>query len=465
MMRFNINGRVLDTPADFQPSFKRTNNVFSFKDVELSRSVSFTAPKTTNNDIIFKLAGDYRLSGEMAKLNIPAQLQYDGGVMNGYLYVESCDNAGYRCVFVFGILQAIIEMKNAGKIKDNYIYTASDAIISLAKDAIINPSANNPTFALVRYFSTFYTTDYFRNPSIRIYDLLKDMQSLFGVTFVNKSRHQLSDLRMVCAKTKDTNGKEVDWKVMEGSTSILYAQLKDNFPDWTYYELLKHFAQLCGGWLDVRNDTITLYERNSEGYEAESGEWIDGWDTLHLERVLTTGAVKRQFKDFGQHNRVAVESYEYSDNLNVDYSIENSLLKFDNVIYQLPFNDGSKSGVIAGYQVADIQDITKGILFGERDFGNYTEKGTITIVNNTQLLGYITDTPDSITRESYMQKNYDLERLTEACTELSVQVKMNLLEFVNLKEPLFIRYNGVKWVWTEAQWSKGICTLTLQKYE
>ena len=53
MIYFKIDGVDLDIPKDLELSFQKKNILFSFDDIELNRSQSFTLPRSQINDAFF----------------------------------------------------------------------------------------------------------------------------------------------------------------------------------------------------------------------------------------------------------------------------------------------------------------------------------------------------------------------------------------------------------------------------
>lgn len=56
MMQFKINGEELDLYEGLALTFKKSNILLSFDNIECERTASFSVPATPRNDAIFGLA-------------------------------------------------------------------------------------------------------------------------------------------------------------------------------------------------------------------------------------------------------------------------------------------------------------------------------------------------------------------------------------------------------------------------
>ena len=60
-------------------------------------------------------------------------------------------------------------------------------------------------------------------------------------------------------------------------------------------------------------------------------------------------------------------------------------------------------------------------------------------------------------------KNAGLQALCDASTSVEIRARISYLEYEQIKPKTLLYYNGVKYVWTESNWSKGVATLKLSK--
>lgn len=119
-----------DLPADFSLQLQSKNVLFAFDSAEVERTTSFVLPRTETNDRIFAMAADPHNGGSQMRVKLPAQLQYSGGVFDGYVYAQSVKKDGYNCVLVFGVLRGLQAIQQAGNIGD--ILTTPSKIIVVA---------------------------------------------------------------------------------------------------------------------------------------------------------------------------------------------------------------------------------------------------------------------------------------------------------------------------------------------
>lgn len=203
MLQLNCGGKLLDIGTDVQLSLTKSNNAFTFGELELTRSVSFKLPATDNNNKVLSLANDIHYMPEQSYKKIATQLQYDGGTADGLLYVSQCGKGSYECVFVFGSLFALKNLSDNGFIADHYQYTQEDTegvAMNSPKDA---NASGLKTFDLVKYYHEVGANDYL-NPSIRLQDLIKDIATEFSpLSFT--SVMGADKVRIILDKLNDVN--------------------------------------------------------------------------------------------------------------------------------------------------------------------------------------------------------------------------------------------------------------------
>lgn len=177
MTQFNVNGRLLDLPADgVNLQFKKSNPLFAFDSLECERSTSFDVPATPNNDVIFGLAKVINGTGAGMRVRYAAQLQADGVVKDGYLYVTSFSGGKYKCVFVTGELLGLQRLKYAGKVKEICTLTDTYTYGGTGTPAILKSSP----FAPVAYLNE-NTGDNPPHISLRLYSVLTNCMNVLCV--------------------------------------------------------------------------------------------------------------------------------------------------------------------------------------------------------------------------------------------------------------------------------------------
>jgi hypothetical protein len=120
MIYFKVDGVDLDIPKDLNLSFQKKNILFSFDDIELNRSQSFTLPRSQTNDAIFQFSFRPDFDGAVTRVTHFAEMFYSGGKEEGILSCISANDNGYECIFVFGELRNLKKIKEAGKISEYF---------------------------------------------------------------------------------------------------------------------------------------------------------------------------------------------------------------------------------------------------------------------------------------------------------------------------------------------------------
>ena len=120
MIRFKILGYdYVELPDDFDFTFTFNNSLFSFDRMQLNRSGEFPIPVTPKNEALFGFAGDPGKSGFFVRQKMAAELHYSGGKIRGTLSVGKRTGSSYSAIFVWGELERLMTIKNAG-VLNNY---------------------------------------------------------------------------------------------------------------------------------------------------------------------------------------------------------------------------------------------------------------------------------------------------------------------------------------------------------
>ena len=201
-------------------------------------------------------------------------------------------------------------------------------------------------------------------------------------------------------------------------TSGAYVRLQDNLPDITAVDLLKYIASFSGRMLNYDD---------ANGITFDALEFST-WSKKELKDVIELDNITRVFSDYAQRNLV-----QFADKKGIVYTIDNDNINEEKELQNLPFVQG---GGVA--DVIYIGDNTEGDVVGTNGGGGYLARVEL-------------------------QKNAGLQALCDASTSVQVRARMTLLEFDHITPKTLIYYAGVRYVWTEAQWSKGVVTLKLSK--
>ena len=141
MIRFRIiGGGYLELPDIFEFQFAFNNSLFSFDNMKVNRTTEFQIPATPNNNLLFNFSNEPSADGTYLRTSKPAQLFYDGGVINGTLFIGKYSGGSYSAIFVYGELTKLKDIKDKGAIR-NYCSFTNEILIDDAY--IVNGCAAN----------------------------------------------------------------------------------------------------------------------------------------------------------------------------------------------------------------------------------------------------------------------------------------------------------------------------------
>lgn len=204
----------------------------------------------------------------------------------------------------------------------------------------------------------------------------------------------------------------------------------DNLPDVSIVDLLKVIAALTGK---------VLYYTDAKGITFDDLQ-VSTWDVFDLSgKVLSVGDVTRAFGNYAQKNIVEFDSGDGvlgAEQLRVTYEIINANLETEKVLQTIPFSEGGSDGVYmylrAGVDVQTLADADAA----------KTNKNMLRVG---------------------LQKIAAIQKLCDASTAVTIKARLSLVEFESITPKTVLYYDGVRYVWTEAQWSKDVATFKLSK--
>ena len=121
----------------------------------------------------------------------------------------------------------------------------------------------------------------------------------------------------------------------------------------------------------------------------------------------------------------------------MDYTIDNVNIDSDKELYKIPFSDG------------DLHfNGSENVFTIRNEYDGYTLAVGRTGINMGRI---------------FLQKNNSLQRLLDTSTSIQLQCRMPIATFEKMSAESIIYYDGAKWIWTDAKWSKGIAVLSLSK--
>ena len=580
MMSFNVGGKFLDLPSDFDLQFTKKNPLFAFDDLECERTTSFRVPKTPNNMQIFGFSNDYHRRGVAMRERVRAQWQNGIVVKDGYLYVSKFSGNDFECIFVTGELLFLRDLRELGTVNqfiDSRIICAlNGALINAGNSSDVNAarvrysvetsSQIKPSWLLpnicnrvvansgarVDFGDTMQDISGFRvvtgtkrgvpETKLKLKRLFRDHPTenepypienylqidgddkLEGIIsndsdilvrlttntwenpifFYGYFNQWVSRQKVIIKFAEDTSNDIFLAEAVDGAVSFLggysfyvtvdgvvryegeplagreveinvgqrfilltpddglgflgapqaiagfsitrdlycdvtitgvdeqpdnaYIRARDNFPEITIVDLLKTVSSLTGKILSVKDDKVVFVEDVTAG------------SILPVEDAIQTSDLTRTFTDYARHNII---DFDRDEELNetravvMDYTIDNVNIDNDKELYKIPFSDG------------DLHfDGSENVFTIRNEYDGYTLAVGRTGINMERI---------------FLQKNNSLQRLLDVSTSIQLQCRMPMATFERLTAESIIYFDGAKWVWIDARWSKGIADLSLSK--
>lgn len=224
-------------------------------------------------------------------------------------------------------------------------------------------------------------------------------------------------------------------ELQEGDTVRAY----DLLPDLTLTDLLKMYAALEGKMLYYENDNLQFDTLD-----------ISTWSTFDLtSKVISTSNIARKFGNYAQRNVIDFKSGSDvmpSHRVSNAYTIDNDNIEEEKSLLRIPYSEG-EIAERNGFIVArfDAEDTEKNVLY-------------------EQCIMYAKSISGSTYGEHIaIPKNAGLQALCDASTSIEIRARISYLEYEQIKPKTLLYYDGVKYVWTESNWSKGVATLKLSK--
>lgn len=225
-------------------------------------------------------------------------------------------------------------------------------------------------------------------------------------------------------------------EIHEGDTIRLF----DVLPDLTLVELFKIYSYLEGK---------VLYYTEADGVQFDELD-LDTWDTIDVTgRVIQSGDLTRKFGDYVQHNIVEFDSGAEvieSQRIRLSYDTDNDNLATDKVLGKIPYSEGRVWSV-------------RGVMCA---MFNSDENNVLSAPGIMVAIGTTADAPE-YGRRIALQKSDGLQSLLDASTSMTIQVRMTILEFNTITPKTAIYYEGLRYVWTEATWSKEVANIKVSK--
>jgi hypothetical protein len=207
-------------------------------------------------------------------------------------------------------------------------------------------------------------------------------------------------------------------------------------PDMTVFEFLKSVCVATG---------LELVVDGENGVDIVAGSY--GTDFKTLERVLSIDSVVRRVESWGNGTRKAFTSFDSEDYvtepLTTEYEVDNEQLKETKEV-QSKFSEGNVG--TNGVLIEDVDTSTSPPKFKAKRWTLALAELSSTYLQRIEL-------PDPIGYEDIAQNS----------TAMQVRVDVQLADFFALKPSTTWLWRGSAFVWTDANWSDGVMTMTLQR--
>lgn len=216
--------------------------------------------------------------------------------------------------------------------------------------------------------------------------------------------------------------------------------LNDNVPDVTVIDLIKMAAAIEGR---------VLYYDNTVGIQFKDS--INPTKYVNLNGItIEVDGIERKFSDYVQTNIIKfAENEDLKPNTRIteQYTIQNVNLNASKDLLIMPFIEGNRAQEGTSYvAVFDAKDTEKGDLSAWGVMKSQPKNGSLTYCARVGIL-----------------KNTYIQNLCSKSTKVKIKASMSVFDFNSIGSFTGFYLNGVKYVWTEAQWQKGVATLTLAK--
>lgn len=273
MVQFNVNGQILDLYDDTQIVYQVKNNAFTPGAIELSRTVSFAIPATTNNKQIFDFACDKNRFGEFARIRIATQLQSDSVAIDGELYINDFKNDEFNCVFVFGEFVPFLSLSEADELK-NIVSKSTSATCTDNASALNNRRIwqgvrydNGNTNHLPSYCLSAILEQYMPQfgVSVDIPDDLKGYRAIIGKPQLPKDRTATITRTAESDRTRITNNSIITYSELYPNSYTLSGR---NYTRDAFGYSVSHFKKITIKFpSNFPNNLFVLTQNSDKSYK------------------------------------------------------------------------------------------------------------------------------------------------------------------------------------------------------
>lgn len=221
-----------------------------------------------------------------------------------------------------------------------------------------------------------------------------------------------------------------------------FVSLYDNLEERKITDILKDVAAIGGVLIDVRGGVVTL--------DSDYSDILTKSADVDLRDVISVSTLTRTFSDYAQRNTINFEksrNVKDIDRVSLEYLINNKNIQSDKYLLTIGWSEG-------GSELPADEDAQRLIAV----YPNTVEdiNADIPMIASAEL-----SLPDLLMTRVGITRNPLVARLVEKSTSISVTVRMKMFEFDRIASDTVFWFNGSRWVWIEAKWSKDTVTLEL----
>lgn len=221
--------------------------------------------------------------------------------------------------------------------------------------------------------------------------------------------------------------------------------LYDNLEERKITDILKDVAAIGGMLIDVRGGVVTL--------DSDYSEMLTKAADIELRDVISVSSLTRTFSDYAQRNVINFEKSQNVkdiDRVSLEYLINNKNIQAEKDLLTIGWSEG-------GSRLSTYEEQEDDESFLIAVFPNTVDdiNADISMIAAVKPYSFVPMIRVGIKR------NPLIARLVEKSTSISVTVRMKMFEFDRIASDTVFWFNGSRWVWTEAKWSKDTVTLEL----
>ena len=220
--------------------------------------------------------------------------------------------------------------------------------------------------------------------------------------------------------------------------------LYDNLEDRKITDILKDVAAIGGALIDVRDGVIIL--------DNDFSNVLTKAADIELRDVISVSTLTRTFSDYAQRNTISFEqskNVKDVDRVSLEYRIENKNIQDEKELLRIGWSEG-------GSELPTDEDLKRLIAV----YPNTVEDINADVPMIASVVDYNFNLNFKMTRVG-INRNALVARLVEKSTSISVTVRMKMFEFDRIASDTVFWFDGSRWVWTDAKWSKDTATLEL----